>query len=105
MTLLAVDIGNTNVTLGLFRDAELAGSWRATTRAEATPDEVAAQVRELLALDDHGTSALTAVAIASVVPPLTETITQFVRRRLQVDPLVVDAAALDGILAISIDRP
>jgi type III pantothenate kinase len=105
VTLLAVDIGNTNVTLGLFNNAELAGSWRATTRAGATPDETAALVRDMLALGGHGTDALTAVAIASVVPPLTETVTQFARRRLQLDPLVVDAAALEGILAISIDRP
>jgi type III pantothenate kinase len=105
VTLLAVDIGNTNVTLGLFQDADLVGSWRSTTHADATPDEAAALVRDMLALDGHGTDALTAVAIASVVPPLTETITQYVRRRLRLDPLVVDAAALDGILAIGIDRP
>jgi type III pantothenate kinase len=105
VTLLAVDIGNTNVTLGLFHDAELAGSWRATTRAGATLDESAALVHDMLALDGHGTDAVTAVAIASVVPPLTETFTQFARRRLQLDPLVVDAAALNGILAVTIDRP
>ncbi|MEP6468969.1 MAG: type III pantothenate kinase [Chloroflexota bacterium] len=105
MTLLALDIGNTNVTLGLFHDAEPAGSWRATTRADATPDEAAALVRDMLALEGHSTDALTAVAIASVVPPLTEAFTQFVHRRLEIDPLVVDAASLDGILAITIDRP
>jgi type III pantothenate kinase len=105
VTLLAVDIGNTNVTFGLFHDAELAGSWRATTRAGATPDEAAALVRDMLALDGHGTDALTTVAIASVVPPLTETFTQFARERLHIEPLVVDAAALEGILAVSIHRP
>ena len=72
VTLLAVDIGNTNVTLGLFRDAELIGSWRATSRATATPDEVAAMVQGLLALDGHRLDALDAVALASVVPPLTD---------------------------------
>jgi type III pantothenate kinase len=105
VTLLAVDIGNTNVTLGLFHDAELVGSWRATTPAGATPDEAAALVRDMLALDGHGTDALTAVALASVVPPLTETFSQFVRDRLRLDALVIDAAALDGILAVNIDRP
>jgi type III pantothenate kinase len=105
VTLLAVDIGNTNVTLGLFRGAELAGSWRTTARVDATPDEVAALVRDMLALDGHRPDALTAVALASVVPPLTETYTQFVQSRLQLDPLVVDAAGLGDILAISIERP
>jgi type III pantothenate kinase len=105
VTLLAVDIGNTNVTLGLFHDAELVGSWRATTPDGATPDEAAALVRDMLALDGHGTDALTAVAIASVVPPLTETFSQFVRGRLHLEALVIDAAALQGILAVGIDRP
>jgi type III pantothenate kinase len=105
VTLLAVDIGNTNVTLGLFAEADLIGSWRATTLAGATPDESAAMVNELLALDGHRTDALDAVALASVVPPLTDSFTTFVRDRLSLEPLIVDAAALDGILPIQIDRP
>jgi type III pantothenate kinase len=105
VTLLAVDIGNTNVTLGLFQEATLAGSWRATTRAGATPDEAAALVSDLLALDGHRTDQLRAVALASVVPPLTDSFTAFARQRLRLEPLVVDAAALDGILVIDIDRP
>ena len=105
VTLLAIDIGNTNVTLGLFRGAELTGSWRATTRATATPDEAAAMVEGLLALDGHRLDALDAVAIASVVPPLTDSFTAFASGRLAVEPLVIDAAALDGILAVAIDRP
>jgi type III pantothenate kinase len=105
VTLLAIDIGNTNVTLGLFRGAELIGSWRATTRATATPDEAAAMVEGLLALDGHRLGALDAVAIASVVPPLTDSFTAFASGRLAVEPLVIDAAALDGILAVAIDRP
>ena len=105
VTLLAVDIGNTNVTLGLFRDAELIGSWRATSRATATPDEVAAMVQGLLALDGHRLDALDAVALASVVPPLTDSFAAFAGDRLAIEPLVSDASALDGILAVAIDRP
>jgi type III pantothenate kinase len=105
VTLLALDIGNTNLTLGLFRDAELAGAWRATTRADATPDEAAALVGDMLALDGHRADELRAVAIASVVPPLTDTFSDFFRARLQLDPLVIDAAALRGILDVRIDRP
>jgi type III pantothenate kinase len=105
VTLLALDIGNTNLTLGLFRGAELAGSWRATTRADATPDEAAALVADLLALDGHRPDELRAVAIASVVPPLTDTFSDSFRARLQLDPVVIDAPALAGILDVSIDRP
>lgn len=103
--LLAADIGNTNLTLGLFDGAELIGSWRATSRAGATPDELALRVAGLIGLDGHRLEALDAVAYASVVPPLAETFTQFLRSRLDLTATRVDASTLDGILAIEIDRP
>lgn len=105
VTLLALDIGNTSLTLGIFRESALVGSWRATARAETTPDEAAALVRDMLALDGHRFDQLTAVGIASVVPPLTDRFVEFAEDRLGVEPMVVDAATLDGILPIEIDRP
>jgi type III pantothenate kinase len=103
--LLAADIGNTNITLGLFVDDELVGSWRATARATATADEVAALTTEMLALDGHRLSDLDAVAMASVVPPLTGTFERFLRDRGGLEPAIVDAASLRGVLPIEIDRP
>jgi type III pantothenate kinase len=103
--LLAADIGNTDLTLGLFDGETLVGSWRAASRASATPDELALQVTGMLGLDGHGLDELEAVALASVVPPLTETFTHFLQRRLGLAPVTVDAASLDGILAIEIDHP
>jgi len=103
--LLAADVGNTNITLGLFTDGELAGSWRATTHTGATPDEIATMTAELLALDHHRLDELEAVALASVVPPLTSTFERFIRTRIAIDPIIVDAASLAGTLGIEIDRP
>jgi type III pantothenate kinase len=103
--LLAADVGNTNITLGLFTDGELAGSWRATTHAGATPDEIAAITAELLGLDGHRLDELEAVALASVVPPLTSTFERFIRTRIGLEPIIVDASSLAGTLAIEIDRP
>lgn len=103
--LLAADVGNTNITLGLFTDGELVGSWRATAHAGATPDEVAAMVSQMLALDGHRLDELEAVALASVVPPLTGTFERFIRTRIGIEPLIVDAASLEGTLRIEIDRP
>jgi type III pantothenate kinase len=103
--LLAADVGNTNITLGLFTDGELAGSWRATTAAGATPDEVAALTSAMLALDGHRLDELQAVALASVVPPLTGTFERFVRTRIGLEPLIVDAGSLADVLRIEIDRP
>lgn len=105
MKLLAADVGNTNITLGLFTDGELVGSWRATAHAGATPDEVAAMTAEMLALDGHELDELQAVALASVVPPLTGTFERFIRTRIGLEPLIVDAASLEGVLRIEIDRP
>ena len=105
MKLLAVDIGNTNVTLGLFDDAELVGSWRGTTQATATDDEVAVLVGDLLGLGGHALDEIDAVAIASVVPPLTTTFTRMIRSRTGQVALIVDARSLAGILEIEIDRP
>jgi len=103
--LLAADIGNTNVTVGLFEDDHLARSWRAITRANATSDEVAAALTGLLALDAHRLDELDAVALASVVPPLTETWERLVTQRIGVEPTIVDASTLAGTLEIRIDRP
>lgn len=105
MKLLAADIGNTNITLGLFEDGEMVGSWRAGSRATATTDELAAQTAGLLALDGHDLRALDAVALASVVPPLTDAYRQFLGERVGLEPLIVDAAALAGVLDIAIDTP
>jgi len=103
--LLAADVGNTNITLGLFTDGELIGSWRSTAHATATPDEVATMTAGMLALDGHGLDELQAVALASVVPPLTDTFERFVRTRIGLEPIMVDAASLAGTLKIEIDRP
>jgi type III pantothenate kinase len=105
MKLLAADIGNTNTTLGLFEDEVLARSWRAITRAGATSDEVAAMLTGFLALDGHRLDELDALAVASVVPPLTETWGRLATERIGVTPVAIDASALDGVLEIRIDRP
>lgn len=103
--LLAVDIGNTNTTLGLFGDGELIASWRATTRVAATPDELASQTAGLLALEGHRLDELDAVAVTSVVPSLTDALVRFLAQRTAAAPLLVDADALAGVLRIEIDRP
>ncbi|MEO8638879.1 MAG: type III pantothenate kinase [Chloroflexota bacterium] len=105
MKLLAADVGNTNITLGLFTDGELIGSWRSTAHATATPDEVATMTAEMLALDGHRLDELQAVALASVVPPLTDTFERFVRTRIGLEPMMIDAASMAETLAIEIDRP
>jgi type III pantothenate kinase len=105
MKLLAADIGNTNLTLGLFEDDELLGSWRGTTQTTATDDEVAVMVGSLLGLGGRPLEEVDAVAVASVVPPLTTTFARMIRARTGRAPLILEARSLQGILEIEIDRP
>ena len=79
--LLALDIGNTNVTLGLFRAGTLVATRRAATRPDATADEFEATLEALLRLDDASLADVSAIAAASVVPALTAAATTVAERR------------------------
>ncbi len=100
--LLAVDIGNTNVTTGLFRAGALLGSRRAATNPRATTDEVALLLDGLLRLDGLALADVDAVALASVVPALTSALESIAGRHHW--PLL-GAAAGTVPLAIRVDRP
>ncbi len=100
--LLAVDIGNTNVTTGLFRAGALIGARRAATNPRATTDEVALLLDGLLRLDGLALADVDAVALASVVPALTRAVEAIAGRHDR--PLLVAAAGTIP-LAIRVDRP
>src|SRR4051812_22024832 len=90
--LLAIDVGNTNIVLGVFEDATLLRSWRLLTLRERTADEVGLMVSGLFAHERIDPDAITGIVMASVVPPLTpimEGMTQryFGREALVVDPM------------------
>jgi len=95
--LLTIDIGNTNVTLGLFRDEELGPRWRLATEHERMPDEYGLQILGLLSHAGLSPQDLSGVCLASVVPPLTGKFTEASRIYLGYDPLVVDAGIKTGV--------
>ena len=68
--LLAVDVGNTQTHLGLWRGAELVHTWRIATRPLRTSDDLAVQLDGLLALRDLEPSAVGALVVSSTVPVL-----------------------------------
>ncbi len=72
--LLALDIGNTEITVGLFAGAELERSWRLTTHPPRTADEWAAVIRSLFDQAGLDITRVTATVLASVVPSATEAI-------------------------------
>jgi type III pantothenate kinase len=102
-TLLAADIGNTNIVLGVFRGAELLGTWRLETDSQRTADEYAVLLQLLLAQRGLDFGALGGVAIGSGVPRLQEVFAELSRRHAGCEPLVVNG--LTPGVRIAIDNP
>ena len=102
--LLAVDIGNTNITMGVFDDDALAAKWRIATDASRLADEYALMVNQLLPYRGLSPAKVNAVAVCSVVPPLTPTFVELCRANFGVEPLVVGAGTRTGI-RILYDNP
>jgi type III pantothenate kinase len=95
--LLAIDIGNTNIVVGVFDGKALIHSWRLQTLRERTSDELGLLVEGLFAHSGVDRSTITAIVLGSVVPPLTGTTVAMVRRYFDVLPLVVDPAKNTGM--------
>jgi type III pantothenate kinase len=95
--LLTIDIGNTNITLGLYNGRELGPRWRLATAYDHMPDEYGLQLLGLLEHAGHSPKDVTGICMASVVPPITSKIIEACRRYLKTDPLVVDAGVKTGI--------
>jgi type III pantothenate kinase len=95
--LLTIDVGNSNIVLGVFEGAELIESWRLSTLRERTADEIGVWVAQLFqhrALDPrriHG------IVMASVVPPLTGTLVTMAQRYFGLTPLNVDSSVDTGM--------
>ena len=87
--LLAIDVGNTNVTLALFDGERLAADWRVTSHRERTADEMAVELRELFSLRGLELSVVTGVVISSVVPILNAPLIEASRRYLKHEPVMV----------------
>mgnify|MGYP005851400913 CR=1 FL=1 len=95
--LLCIDIGNTNVVLGLYEGDELRHHWRIATDDRKMPDEYAVLLLELFAHGDVRLADIDGVVMASVVPPLTGVFLEVCQGTFGCDPLVVDAGVKTGV--------
>ena len=102
--LLAVDIGNTNITLGVFDDSADDGppyvpraTWRISTQPERMPDEYGSLLNNLLPLRGVSPRDLTAVAMCSGVPPLTPVFVELCKTYFSLEPMVVGAGLKTGV--------
>lgn len=102
--LLAIDVGNTNIILGVFDGTKLKVTWRVATGVHRMPDEYASLVLNLLDRDDVAVSEITDVVLCSVVPPLVSILEEVCQRYLKVSPLVVEAGVKTGV-RICMDNP
>ena len=90
LMLLAVDVGNTNVKLGVYDDRHLVASWRLTTRREQTADEYGVFTHTMLRSHGLEPRQMTDVAISSTVPAVQRTMEDMAGRYFELTPFVVD---------------
>lgn len=103
--ILVFDIGNTELTIGLFQETELRGHWRIMTDVPRTPDEFGVLLRSLLAASDFAVDSVDGVAIGSVVPRVTGPLSEGCQEYFAVGaPLIVDGSSRLPI-TLDVDEP
>jgi type III pantothenate kinase len=95
--LLALDVGNTNVTIGIFDGPELRATWRIATDLERLADEYAVMVLGLLRNEEIDPHDITQAVMAVVVPDLAPVFEQLCRRYFRADPLTVGTGTKTGV--------
>ncbi|MGE3178653.1 MAG: type III pantothenate kinase [Vicinamibacterales bacterium] len=102
--LLAIDVGNTNIVLGVFDGARLVQSWRLQTVRERTQDELGLLVDGVFAHAGLRHRDVTGIVLGSVVPPVTGTMRGMITRYFGREPLIVDPVKNTG-MPISYENP
>lgn len=102
--LLAIDIGNTNVVLGVFDKEKLVEHWRVGTNTRITPDEYAMIFKDLFGFAGLEFKQITGVIVSTVVPPLLPVMVEMSRKYFRIEPMVVTPGIKTGI-TIRYDNP
>ncbi|MDD7267081.1 MAG: type III pantothenate kinase [Lachnospiraceae bacterium] len=102
--LLVIDIGNTNLTFGIYQETKLLDVFRLTTNKHATSDEYGSKICDLLERKGIVLAEITGAAVSSVVPDLMYSFTRGIKRYLGVTPFVVEPGIKTGI-RISTENP
>jgi type III pantothenate kinase len=102
--LLAIDIGNTNVVLGVFDGGKLVENWRVGTNTQITPDEYAMIFKDLFGFAGIEFNHIQGVIISTVVPPLLPIMVEMSRKYFKIEPLIVTHKLKTGV-TIRTDNP
>jgi type III pantothenate kinase len=97
MALFCVDIGNTNVVMGLYQGSDLVAHWRIRTDHQKMADEYGVLLLDLLERAACDPGSVNGVIVASVVPPLTGIFTKLSQRYLHQTPLVINSETQTGV--------
>lgn len=95
--LLAIDVGNTNITVGLFEGEDLVGKFRMTSKQPRTSDEYGSSLRMLISSQGKDPDAVSDVIIASVVPDIMHSLGSAIIKYFDRKPIVVSAGIKTGI--------
>ncbi len=101
---LAIDVGNTQTSFGVFKGDDLLKSWRISTNKEETADELAITLQNFLRLAQLSFNNLKGIVISSVVPHVTTSLTEMVEKYFPLKPLIVGPGTKTGI-PIMYDNP
>lgn len=102
--ILVMDIGNTNIVLGIYEQGELAYHWRLETGSRKTEDEFGMQIKALLNDAGLGFDAINGIIMSSVVPPIMFSLERMCQKYFHLAPLVVGPGVKTG-LNIKYDNP
>lgn len=102
--LVVVDIGNTNITMGLYNNDDLIGNYRLTTKLQRTSDEYGFMILSFLAAYDTKVEDIQDVIISSVVPKVMYSFTNSIKKYFHKEPIIVGPGIKTGI-SIKIDNP
>ena len=102
--ILLVDVGNTNIVLGVQKDDNYIASWRISTDAKKTSDEYAIQVIQLFEQNNLNPKGVKGVIISSVVPNIMHSLENMVRKCFGIEPVIVGPGIKTGI-NIKYDNP
>jgi len=103
--ILVFDVGNTELTIGLYNGSELRGHWRVMTGVSRTADEFGVLLRSLLAASDFAPDCVDGAAIGSVVPRVTQPLSDACERYFAVGKAVVVDASSGLPISLDVDEP
>ena len=102
--LVVIDVGNTNITLGVYNQDELIANFRLTTKMQRTSDEFGITILSFFRTKDINPLSIEAVLISSVVPKVMHSLTNGIRKYFNLEPMIVGPGVKTGI-SIKTENP